>query len=191
MDFAKLRNMRMKQIAIINALLILLLFSYFLVIQYFSIKSSHLFIFLGMVILIQAVYGLLKGDSTKSLIPTFEKIAVYEKEKMGTEWYKQRKVNHFCSLIVSAMLFINSYFLANSSEEIFGVEPMFMVILGFVLLLSLNTGIMIHIKKVDRSTSAISFNGYTWKASLIGVAIGIVLAIVIIMISFSSIFLSI
>lgn len=185
MDTAALKSMRMKQVVIVNALLIFFLLSYFLVINHFAIKSSHLFIFLGMVILVQAVYGLLKGDSTKSLIPFYEKVAIYEREKMGNEWGKQRKVSNYWNLVLSGLFFLNAYLTRGSSSIVVEADYKFMSILGLFLLIMVNIASIVHFRKVDTSTTKIDFKGYTWKSNLIAVVVGIIFAIIMIVVVFT------
>ena len=53
--------------------------------------------------------ALIKGDSTKSFIPIFEKVAIYEKQKMGNEWNKEKKGGNVWRLILSGFMFFQSY----------------------------------------------------------------------------------
>ncbi|WP_019155189.1 hypothetical protein [Robertmurraya massiliosenegalensis] len=182
MERTELRSMRMKQAAVTNFVLIVVMIIYLLIMSSFTITISHMYVFLGGIIFIQAIYGFIKGDSTKSIIPIFEKIAIYEKQKMGREWSKQRKVSNVWQLILSGLFFLNSYWFG--SELVFQTDLMFMGVIVFFIMLFLNVGMMIHFKKVDRSTSIQDFNGHTWKMNLLSIAIGIILALVLIIITF-------
>ncbi|MGG0718179.1 hypothetical protein ABE096_11400 [Robertmurraya massiliosenegalensis] len=182
MEFTELRSMRMKQVAITNFVMVVVMIIYLMIISSFTVTISHMYIFLGGIILIQAIYGFIKGDSTKSIISIYEKIAIYEKQKMGKEWSKQRKVSNVWQLILSGLFFFNSYWFG--TDLVFQVDLKFMVVIIFFILLFLNIGMMIHFKKVDRSTSVQDFKGHTWKTNLLAIAIGIVLALVIIFVTF-------
>ena len=94
MESIELSNMRLKQVAVTNGLILTAMIIFFTITNVFTITFAHFFLVLGVLVLIQGVFGLIKGDSPKSIIPIFEKIAFYEKEKMGSEWYKQRKVGY-------------------------------------------------------------------------------------------------
>ncbi len=185
MEPKELSKMRLKQVAMTNCLVITTLLIFFVLIHFFYIKFASFFLVLGVVILFQAVFGFIKGDSTKSLIPLFEKVAIYEKQKMGREWYKQRKASYIWNLILSGIMFLQFYWNRNSIDNFFQIEPVFMSIMVFLVLILVNVSLLIHFRKVDRSTSESDMKGYTWKSNLIGVVIGIVFAMVIIIVTFS------
>ena len=77
--------------------------------------------------LIQATVSLRKGYSTKSFIPIFEKVAVYEKEKMGKEWKKQRKSMWILNYFLSALFFFQFYLNRNYSASKIEFDLPFMV----------------------------------------------------------------
>lgn len=138
-----------------------------------------------MLVFIQGVFGLIRGDSTKSIIPIFKKVAIYEKQKMGSEWYKQRKVGYVWNLILSCLLLLQFYWNRDSTDNVFQIDLMFMFIMTFFLLVMINISLVIHFRKVDRSTLELDMKGYTWKSNLIAVAVGIVFNLVMIVITLS------
>ena len=84
--------MRLKQVAITNGLILTAsMIIFFTIINVFTIAFAHYFLVLGVLVFIQGVFGLIRGESTKSIIPNYEKVAIYEKQKMGSEWYKQQE----------------------------------------------------------------------------------------------------
>ena len=101
--------MRLEQVAVTNGLILTAIIIFFIVTNVFTITVAHFFLVLGFLILIHGIFGFKKGDSTKSFIPIFERVAIYEKQKMGSEWYKQRKVGYVWNLILSCLLFLQSY----------------------------------------------------------------------------------
>jgi hypothetical protein len=109
MESTELSNMRLKQVAVTNGLILTAMIIFFTITNVFTITFAHFFLVLGVLVFIQGVFGLIKGASTKSMIPIFEKVASYEKQKMGIEWYKQRKVGYVWNLILSCLLFLQSY----------------------------------------------------------------------------------
>ena len=104
---------------------------------------------------------------------------------MGSEWYKQRKVGYVWNLILSCLLLLQSYWNRDSTDNVFQIDLMFMFIMTFFLLVMINISLVIHFRKVDRSTSELDMKGYTWKSNLIAVAVGIVFALVMIVITLS------
>ena len=63
---------------------------------------------------------------------------------------------------------------------------MFMfMIMTFFLLVMINISLIIHFRKVDRSTSELDMKGYTWKSNLIAFAVGIVFALIMVVVTIS------
>jgi len=179
----EIRNMRWKQVAVLNGMFLSVMILYFVITKLFVVKLAHFFLVLSVVILIQGIFGLIKGDSTKSIIPIFEKVAIYEKQHMGSEWDKQRKVSYIWNLVLSVILFLQSLSHWGYPERVFQIEVKFMMMLTIVLLILINISLFIHIKKVDRATSVQDLKGYTWKSNVISIVIGVVFAFVLIIIS--------
>ncbi|MED4399991.1 hypothetical protein ABET41_10495 [Metabacillus fastidiosus] len=178
MELMEVKKMRTKQIAVINGMLLLALIIYFTLISFLHITFMQLFLFLGVFMLIQAIAGLLKGGSTKSFIPIFEEVSNYEKEKIGAEWKRQRRMSYISNFLFSGLMFLQAYWSLDSSDFI-SINFTFTVIWAVLITVFINIGMILHIKKVDRSTSQLDMKGYTWKSSLIAVAIGLGAGIVI------------
>lgn len=183
MEAGELRSMRRKQIAVLNALLFIFLVAYFTITTFLTISFAHLFLVVGVLVLIQGIYGYIKGESTKSIIPILEKVAIYEKQKMGREWYKQRKSSFVLNIVLSCMLFLQSLSNWRYPGRIAQIDINFMIMLTLLFFILLNFSLFMHIRKVDRATSELDFNGYTWKSNLKSVVLGIVFAFIIISIS--------
>jgi len=138
------------------------------------------YLILGFIMLIQATVSLRKGYSTKSFIPIFEKIAIYEKEKMGKEWKKQRKSMWITTYFLSGLFLFQSYLNRNYSASEIEFDLPFMVILILLLLGLMNVSMYIHFRKVDKATSELDLKGYTWKSYGISIILGILSAFLII-----------
>ena len=95
MESKEISNIRLKQVAVTNGLILAFIIILFTVINVFTIKFAHFFFVLGLLILIQGIYGFIKGDSTKSFIPIFEKVAIYEKQKMGVNGIRKKREEMF------------------------------------------------------------------------------------------------
>ena len=181
MDPKELGQIRLKQVGIMNGLVIAFVLILYVVTSLYPIKFSHFFLALGLLVLFQGIYGLIKGSSTKSIFPHVEKVAIYEKGKMGETWGKQRKVSHITSLILSILFFLQAFLNRDySAGHLFQIDFVYMLIIVFFLLLFMNVGMIFHFRKVDHSTSERDWKGYTWKTTLLGVVLGIVFTILII-----------
>ncbi|WP_141769922.1 hypothetical protein [Bacillus massilinigeriensis] len=171
MDPKELSNMRLKQVAVTNGIFLIAFIILFVVTSVFTITTSQFNIVLGAVLLLQSIYGLIKGETTKSLIPIFERVANYEKQKMGREWNKQQKVNNISRLILSFFLFFQAYSL---TDNIFEFDYMIMFIMTFFILVLINISLIYHFRKVDRSTSEADLKGYTRDSYFFGIVLAIV-----------------
>ncbi|MEL3961036.1 hypothetical protein MKZ01_07135 [Lysinibacillus endophyticus] len=179
METAELRRMRRNQFAVLKGLLIIGLFLFFIIMNMYTISIAHFFLFLGIFVLTQGIFGLMKGDSTKSIIPIVEKVAIYEKQKMGKEWYKHRKVSYGYNIVLSGILFWQSYINWGYEDNIFKVDLLFMVTMFCFLLVLANVSLIIHNRKVDRAASEVEFKTYTWKVNLLAIILGIVFAMML------------
>ncbi|WP_077624292.1 hypothetical protein [Sediminibacillus massiliensis] len=185
MNPKELNEMRLKQTGVTNGLMLIAMVAFFTIINILTITFAHFFFFLGVLLFIQAVIGLIKGDSTKSIFPIYEKVAIYEKQKVGSEWYKHRKTGCVWNLILSALMFLQSYWNRGLADNVFHLDLLFTSVMTFILLIMINIGLIFHFRKVDRSTSELDMKGYTWKSNVIAIAIGIVFAFLMIVITLS------
>jgi hypothetical protein len=179
MESKELNNMRFKQVAVTNGLILAFMIILFTLINVFTIKFAHFFFVLGLLILIQSVFGFIKGDSTKSFIPIFEKVAIYEKQKMGSEWYKEQRGGNVWRLVLSGFMFFQSYMYRDLTYQIFEIDLIFLLVMVFFLLIFVNVSLFVRFKRIDRSTSELDLKGYTKESNLIGGAIGILFALVV------------
>ncbi len=152
MESKEISDMRLKQVALTNGLILTFIIIFFIVTNAFTIKFAHFFFVLGLLILIQGILGFIKGDSTKSFIPIFEKVAIYEKQKMRNEWYKERRVGNVWRLILSGFMFFQSYMYRDLTDQIFEIDLTFLSVMIFFLLVFINVSLIIRFKRIDRST---------------------------------------
>lgn len=183
MNDKEISNMRLKQLLVTNILIFLSVILFFTVIKVASISSSRFFLVLSIILALQGIVGLVRGDTTKSVIPIFEKVAVYEKGKMGSEWYKERKTSFIWNIILSGLMFMQSYLNRRTTEQPFEWEISFLVIFLLVILLFINIASIIRFRKIDSSISSTELKGYTRKSNAIGVGIGIIFAIILVVIT--------
>lgn len=173
--------MRKKQIMTTNFLLFALFLIYLIIINIFPITISFLIGVLAVVLLIQASYLFINRNSTKSLLAIFEQVAIYEKEKMGAEWAKQRKTSAISLFFLSGMMFINAYLSRETTDHILQTDIIIPTsLIFFIILITVNILTLLHIKKVDESAAATEFTGYTRDTNIIGIFIGLLIAIVFI-----------
>lgn len=181
MEFEVIRKMRKRQIVLTNMLLLVLLSIYFTITIVFSFSLSQTNTIVGVLLFLHALSMYIRKDTPKSFIPTFEKVAMYEKEKMGDEWIKQRKTNMFSMFVLSGLMFLNAYITQGTTGPVFDPVTFLPVfILLCIVILVTNVFLFIHIRKVDRSTSKSDFTGYTLHTNVIGVVVGFVIAVIFI-----------
>ena len=188
MKSKEISKMRLKQVAVTNGLILALIIILFTVINVFTIKFAHFFFVLGLLILIQSIYGFIKRDSTKTFIPIFEKVAIYEKQKMGNEWNKEKKGGNVWRLILSGLMFIQSYMNRDLPYQTFEIDLIFGVVMVLFLVVFINISLIIRFKRIDRSTSEVDLKGYTKESNMIGIAFGIVFTLVVFIIAIIYVF---
>lgn len=179
MNDKEISSMRLKQLLVTNILIIISVILFFTVVKIASISGSQFPFIVGILLAFQGIVGLIRGDKTKSLIPMFEKVAVYEKGKMGSEWYKERKTTFIWNIILGGFMFMQSYWNRRMPEQPFEWEISFLITFLFIVLLVINIASVIRFRKIDSSISSNEFKGYTRKSNVIGVVIGIVFAIIL------------
>lgn len=180
MDPTEIDKMREKQIYVMNGLVISCLTIFFLIVHFFNVTQARFFFVLGVLLLIQVIIGFIKKDSTRSLIPILEKVAIYEKQKMGSEWYKQRKVTYVWNLILSCLMLMQSFWNLGSTHNVFQIEFMFVFFFTLGMLTLVNISLIIHIRKVDDSNSELEMKRYTFKSNFVAVTIGGICALIVI-----------
>lgn len=183
MEPNEIRKMRVNQILLTNGAMLTVLILFFTMINIFTIRFPHFFFVLAVFILIQAIYSFIKRDSTKSFIPILEKVAIYEKQKMGAEWSKTRKVSSGSSILLSAVMFFQFYMSLEYEYGIFQIDPIIMLIMTLMAIVVTNIGMLVHFRKVDRSTSESDLKGYTWKTNLIAAVVGLVFGLALIILT--------
>ncbi|MFZ0443207.1 MAG: hypothetical protein WAM95_00850 [Bacillus sp. (in: firmicutes)] len=183
MGSKEISNIRLKQVAVTNGLILALIIILFTVINIFTIKFAHFFFVLGLLILIQSVFGFIKGDSTKSFIPIFEKVAIYERKKMGSEWYKEQRTGNIWRLVLSGFMFFQSYTYRDLPYQTIEIDLIFGLVMVLFLVVFINVSLIIRFKRIDRSTSELDLEGYTKESNMIGGAFGILFTLVVFIIA--------
>ncbi|MCC3357899.1 hypothetical protein [Bacillus sp. REN16] len=183
MEPDEIRKMRVNQILLTNGAMFTVLILYFIVINVFKIRFPYFFFILAVFLFFQAIYSYVKRDSTKSFIPILEKVAIYEKQKMGDEWSKTRKASSGSSIVLCAVMFLQFYLSLGYGDTNIQIEPIIMLIMTLMIIVVTNIGMLVHIRKVDRSTSVSDMKGYTWKSNLIGAVGGLIFGLAIFMLT--------
>lgn len=179
MEATEIKSMRIKQMVVSNAIIITVFIAFFSMAKIFTISFTLFYLVVAVLILIQALYRIIKSDSTKSLIPIYEKVAVYEKQKLGGEWNKQRKAGNITSLILSAIFLLNALVSWGSPSNFSEIDALLLCLLCLFIIIVINISMLFHINKIDSTKSQQEFKGYTWKSHLIGTFIGVLLSFVI------------
>lgn len=173
MEPKELSQMRLKQVGLVNTSILIAMAIFTIATNFFTIKFTHFFFALGVVMLIQGVYGLFRGKSTKSIFPFIEKVATYEKQRMGIEWDKQRKAGNITNILLAFILFLQAY----TIDETFQPDLLFISVIIIFILIMMNIGMILRFRKVDSSED---LKGYAWKSIVIGVGVAIAFTVLIV-----------
>lgn len=179
MEQAALKKMRTKQIIVSNLIAGIIIVAFFILIQMSDIRFTHFFLCLGIIMLFLSIYGFIKKGSTKSFIPIFEQIAIYEKEKLGKEWEKEQRMENIWKLILSGLMFFQSFSLQTIPDSFFEIELKFLIFLFVMALAIINISMLFRFRKIDRSTEAHGLKGFTKESNMLAMALGLLTAIVI------------
>lgn len=176
MSVEEIKRMRKNQFIFINSLLIAVLLLFYCLISTFEITYTQFFLFLGVFIIVQAIIGFLKRDSTKSIFPIIEQVAKYEKEKMGSEWRKQRIIGYVWNVLLGGFMLFLFYGDPYLVEDVMEVDFQFWFILLLISTLLMNVSMLLHSRKVDRTTTVADMKGYAWKSNTLALFVGVILA---------------
>lgn len=179
MEQAALKKMRTKQVVTSNLLFGMMILIFFILLQIVEIQFIYFFFCLGVFMLFHGILGLIKKELTKSFIPIFEQVAIYEKEKLGKEWEKEQRMENIWKLILSGLMFFQSFSLQNIQNSFFEIEPKFLIFLFVMALALINISMLFRFRKIDRSTEAHGLKGFTKESNMMAMALGLLSVIVI------------
>jgi hypothetical protein len=141
---------------------------------------------LGIIILILALLNIISKTlnyNLFSLLPAMRELIQYEAEKLGKEFTKVRWTQVSAQLFVALMLLAQSFFLQIPAPP-FSFEDMmvFTIPILLITIIGVNIGLVYHVKKVDGSTTE-TLKGYNAKSILVGLAIGIPMGVLTVIVS--------
>ncbi|WP_156499216.1 hypothetical protein [Fictibacillus phosphorivorans] len=166
----EIKEMRRKQFMMLNIVIILIMYVVFLLIMLADMTYASLYFLLGVVAFMNGLIGLLKKESTKYLLLIFEKVATYEKKKMGKEWEKQRRLSYFMNISLSIIMFFQVYLHRNSIDKVLQLDWPILLLVTIWILAVVNIGLFFHVRNVDCSSPNL---WYTRKKNLFIISIGI------------------
>ncbi|WP_411954859.1 hypothetical protein ACKXGF_03345 [Alkalibacillus sp. S2W] len=175
-----LKQMRTKQILVTNALFILLMTIFVVLVTLVDMRMTLFFLVLGVSLLSQSIVGFIKKQPIKSLVPIFNRVANYEQQKLGDEWEKQRKIGHFTNLLISMLMLFQAYIYHGSTNYYIQMDIIIWAFLLTLFLVVINISMIIHIRKVDRASTKLEFKGYSWRSFLVAFVLAFILVFVII-----------
>ncbi|MBU8638116.1 hypothetical protein [Bacillus pumilus] len=179
MEQAALKKMRTKQIAVSNLIVCIMIVAFFILFQMFDIRFTHFFLCLGFIMLFLSIYGFIKKGSTKSFIPIFEQIAIYEKEKLGEEWKKEKRSENISRVVLSGLMFLQSFSFQDVTNPFLNIQPILLLFLLFVTLALINLSMLYRFRKIDRSTED-ELKGFTKESNMMSLVLGLLSAIIIV-----------
>lgn len=173
MNVQNVKRIRRKQIIIINGFIVAAIMLTLSIIRLYPVTVTQVYLWIGIILLLQATTSIIKINSTKSFIPVFQEVAIYEKEKMGNEWKKQRKVNNIWRIVASGLLFLSAYLSRESIEILYepALFPIYVVI-AIIAMALINVTFYLHIRKVDGANSSADLEGYTKESNITSIVLG-------------------
>lgn len=152
--------------------------AFYILIQLSDIRFTHFFLCLGIIMLFLSIYGFIKKGSTKSFIPIFEQIAIYEKEKLGEEWKKEKRTENISRVVLSVLMFLQSVSFQYVTNPFLNIQPILLLFLLFVTLALINLSMLYRFRKIDRSTEG-ELNGFTKESNMMSMVLGLLSVIII------------
>lgn len=182
MDPARLKKLRVQQFLLMNSFILVAIIIFTLLIDIYSLSSFQRI--LGIIIFALAIFSILKKTmhlNLYGLFPSMRELMKYEKNKLGKEYPKMRWTHIASQLFISLMFLAQSFFQHTPRIEFSLKDTMIITTPGvLVLLVAMNIGLIYHAKKVDSGTNE-SLKGFTKKSILIGLALGVPSAILVIL----------
>lgn len=175
----EITKMRKKQFLVVNVLFIVSMLILFLILNGLAITFPQVFMASGVFLLLQSFYELSKRDSTSSLFPIFTRIGRYEQKKLGSEWKIKKRTSLGWNFFLSGIMFLQAFWTRKSNGE-FVIEPQILLVLCLVFILIINGSLYFHIRRVDNWDNPRDLKRFTRKFKILGVAAGLIIALVLV-----------
>ena len=173
-----IKSMRKRQFAAINLMTTPVVTLSVVAVYIFNITSFYFYLTLAIFCLFQGGYGVMKRESTSSIIPIYEEVNQYEKSLMGEEWVKQKKVINYWLILFSMVLFGKSFVFYGSAALVLDVDPSIIIAIIVMIILMINIGQLFHIYYINRLIKNGKVKGFWWKQLVIASVIGLLVAFV-------------
>jgi hypothetical protein len=171
-----------------NTLCVVSFAVFFIIINRYGLTLNRFFLIVAIIVLFQTVMTVIRMNSSRVLVPIIDEVRLYEKQRMGNEWFKQKRVATFMNLFYSGLLFFIVFIPSSSSAIQMNLSFVDYSVISVVSLLIINLSMIIHIRKVDRSSTPADLKGYTMKSTFMALLAGVGLAAAIILLAFTSVF---
>lgn len=174
----RLRSLRTNQYIHINIAIIIMFTFFYVLFNGISLNKIKMYlgIFIPLTLILERWFNRLKY----LLFPYLEELDTYEKEKLGEEWNKMKKLNNIYMLIVGTVFILQGI----KNYPVIRLEVSKITILGcFILIVLFNSSLFFHNRKVDKGNIN-SLKGYTRKRILFGIKIGLIFTISLFTIAF-------
>ncbi|WP_430788070.1 hypothetical protein VBD025_18125 [Virgibacillus flavescens] len=180
MDTSDILKMRKKQLIFFNIAFLALMTILFFLLDIIEISIYDINLILGITMLTFSITRLTKKDHTKSWFPILEKVAKYEKKKMGKEWEKQYKTGNYSNLIVGGLFVLQALTLPDIKGSHHIDFAGFWAVFVLPIILLINILMYFHFRKIDRANTVEDFKGFTLKSVILGLLGGIILVVTMI-----------
>ena len=175
MELVTLKKLRKKQFIALNCGSIIGLVFFFLLL-YVGIPLNKMLLFLGIIILIIAIFKNKYISYIFKIFPYKEKLFLYEKNKLGREWYRLNKMNNIATVVLGIVSLLQGII---SDDAVISFDVLIIsIIISPLFLILINCSLYFHIKKIDNAGSS-SFNGYTKKRLVLSILAAIVYVVII------------
>lgn len=172
MEQKRLLDLRKLQFLLMNVFFLAMI-SLFLILINVGITYRLFWIIIAVLSFIQAIQFYMSGQPISSFASKrMKELNEYEKDMMGDEWRKKKKLNANTQLFLVLIFMFNSWVLGDQiafSEQNWDLDLLYLML---VLLLVLNLSIYFHNRKVDKGKIK---KGYTLKTLLFGLIFGLLL----------------
>lgn len=175
MEISMLKELRKKQIIALNCSCIISLVLFFLLL-YVGVPLNKMMVFLGIIILLLAIFKDKYINYIFKIFPYKEKLYLYEKNKLGNEWYKLNKMTNVTTVILGVITLLQGII---SDAEVINFDTLIITIaISPLFLILINCSFYFHVKKIDNYGTS-SFNGFAKKKLVLSILAAIVFVAII------------
>ena len=175
MENSRLKVLRRKQFIEYNISFIVGLLLFFLLL-YVGIALNKFMIFFSVLLFSIVIFKSKYNKYIFRVFPYKEELFLYEKNKLGKEWYSFNRTNNVATIVLGIVSLLQSIL---AKDTVISIKVLkILIIISPLYLILLNSSLYFHIKKIDNGGNS-SFVGYTKKRLILSILAGIVFVIIL------------